>query len=388
AAALLLGGIGALLRTPTPWHDTLHAKTAAEFVLYAARCLSWPLPQFPWLAPLLWLPWLTLLSLRLATLSRARVSPKLLPLTPLTTDFLLAVGLWVLVQVAAVTFSRAGGGGLPASRYGDIAAFGLIVSFLSLAHLASAFPAARRTAPALAAVWLTLAAGCVVFATREVMAGPLPSKKTESLASERSVQAFVLTDDYEKFAKSPLPFPLPDWLARILRRPDIRAVLPVSVRAPLRVEGFSTTPTPPAPDLWERRTHSLVAAGDWHSAPLPTATFAWWKFETAGPGFSAPTPPLLLATSPSSPPVAIAPTRAPAPAEWRAAYVPAPRTTAMLTGRIASADRWLAFTEPVEMSALSYRTWQLAKHGSWVLALGLLALVAAALVALRRPRHP
>ena len=390
-AALALGALGAVLRTPTPWHDSLHAKTAAEFLLYAARCLAWPLPQHPWLAPLLWAPWFALLFLRVRSAFRSRLSTPSSQLSALhasTTDFLLAAGAWVLLQIAAVSFSRAGGGGLPASRYGDIAALGLIVAFAALAPLASAQPARRRTFAILGATALALVAVGVAVATRDVLAGPLPNKKQESLASERSVQAFVLTDDYATFATSPLPFPLPDWLARILRRPDIRAVLPTSVRAPLRLEHFSTTPTPPAPDLWERRTHSLTTAGDWRSAPLPPATLAWWKIETTGPAFTpllvSLTPPLSLAPSSAlSPSSAIAPTRPPHPAEWRAAYVPAPRGPATLLARTDSPERWLAFTEPVEMSALSYRTRQLAQHGAWLAAAGLLPLAAAAL-ALRR----
>lgn len=386
AAAVLVGALGAWLRTPAPWHDTLHAKTVSSFLVYAARCLAWPLPQYPWLAPLLWLPWLALLFLRLKNLRPPPLPVSQFPTLPIShsSDFLLAAGGWVILQIAAVTFSRAGGGGHPASRYGDIASLGLVVSFFSLAHLAAFFPARRRTFLALGATSVALIATCLVLATRAVLAGPLPDKHRESLTSERSVQAFVLTDDYETFAKSPLPFPLPDWLARILRRPDIRAILPVSVRTPLRLDGFSTTPVPPAPALWERRTRSLVTAGEWQSAPLPSATLAYWKFETTGPAFSVPTPSLVLAASPA---LAIAPSRPPGPAEWRAAYLPAPRLPTTLVARAAAPDRWLAFTEPVELSALSYHTWQLAKHATWLLAVGLLGFFTTAILALRRSRE-
>ena len=383
-AALLLGGLGLWLRTPTPWHDTLHAKTLAEFLLYFARCLAWPLPQHPGLAPLLWLPWLTLLFLRLRSALPRSPSPPLAHSS--STDFLLAAGAWVLLQVAAVSYSRAGGGGFPASRYGDIAALGLVLSFLSLAQLAALFSIRRRTFSAFGATFLALAAACVVLATRAVLAGPLPDKKKESLASERSVQAFVLTDDFATFAKSPLPFPLPDWLARILRRPDIRALLPVSVRAPIRAEGFSVPP-PDAPSaLFERRTHALVTAGEWRSPPLPPATLAWWKIETLGPAFTSPaSPPLTLVCHGVSTPVAS--TRPPPPAHWHAAYVPGPRDFSNLLARTDSPTRHLAFTEPVEMSALSYRTWQLTQHGSWVLAAGLGGLLIFSAVTAFTPRR-
>ncbi len=371
-AAALIGGLGLWLRTPTPWHDSLHAHTVSEFLIYFARCLAWPLPHYPWLAPLLWLPWLTLLCLRLRSALRLSLSPP--PTLSPSSDFLLAAGAWVLLQIAAVSFSRAGGGGLPASRYGDIAALGLGLSFLSLAQLASIVPSRRRTFTALGATLVALTSVCVAFATHDVLAGPLPDKKRESLASERSVQAFVLTDDYATFAKSPLPFPLPDWLARILRRPDIRAILPVSVRAPVRAEGFSVPP-PEAPSaLFERRTHTLVTAGEWRSPPLLPATLAWWKIETNGPAFTSPTsPPLTLVCNGVSTPVA--PTRPPPPSHWRAAYVPGPRDLSHFLARTVSPERFLAFTEPVEMSSLSYRTWQFAQHGTWVFATGLCGLL-------------
>ena len=409
-AAFFIGGLGTVLRTPTPWHDTLHAKTLTEFFLYFARCLSWPLPQYAWLAPVLWLPWLTLLVLRLRSALPLSPSPALplspspaLPLSPSpalppsaspAADTLLAAGAWVLLQIAAVSFSRAGGGGLPASRYGDIAALGLIVSFLALAHLATFVPSLRRPLtpsrrllfPALGVTWLAVTCVCVALATRDVLTGPLPDKKRESLASERSVQAFVLTDDYAAFAKSPLPFPLPDWLARILRRPDIRATLPASVRAPLRVEGFSVPPPDAPAALFERRTHALVTAGEWRSPPLPPATLAWWKIETSGPAFNAPnSPPLTLVANAVSTPVAA--TRPPPPAHWRAAYVPGPRDLSNLLARTDSPTRWLAFTEPVEMSALSYRTWRLAQHGSWVFAVGLGGLLIFSVVTALTPRR-
>ncbi len=385
AAALLIGGLGAYLRTPAPWHDTLHAKTLGAFLIYAARCLSWPLPQHPWLVLVLWLPWLGLLILRVRSALRP---PPSAPYSA-STDFLLAAGLWVLLQIAAVTYSRAGDGAMPASRYGDIAALGLIVSSLSLVQLAALVPCRHRNLSLFGALYLGCIAACVVIATRDVVASPLPDKKKESLASERSVQAFILTNDYETFAKSPLPFPLPDWLARILRRPDIRAVLPTSVRAPLRIEGFATPAPSPAPPLPHRRAHTHTSAAEWRSAPLPATPLAFWKIETTGPAFAAtPSPasaPLLL--TPSTP---IAPSRAPAPGEWRAAYIPAPTAPATLSARAASPNRWLAFSEPVEMSNLSFRTWQLAKHGAWLALGGLTAFLALCLITLlsRAPAVP
>ena len=75
------------------------------------------------------------------------------------------------------------------------------------------------------------------------------------------------------------------------------------------------------------------------------------------------------------------------PAHWRAAYVPGPRDLSNLLARTDSPTRWLAFTEPVEMSTLSYRTWQLTQHGSWVLAAGLGGLLIFSVVTALTPRR-
>jgi hypothetical protein len=67
---------------------------------------------------------------------------------------------------------------------------------------------------------------------------------------------------------------------------------------------------------------------------------------------------------------------------WRAAYAPAPDEPALLRMRAASAAHWIAISEPIEMSALGYRAWQLAKHGRWVFFIGLIGGLIVAGVAL------
>ena len=393
-ATLFIAALGAWLRTPTPWHDTLHAKTASGFLTFAARCLSWPLPQHLWLAPLIWLPWFALLFLRIYDL---RVTPAPRPSassdfntptsrTAATTDFLLAAGSWVLLQIAAVSFSRAAGGSMPASRYGDIAALGLILCFLSLAHLATSRTLLPRLSFTIAGVsWLGLVTLCVALATRTVMAGPLPDKKRDSVIFERSVQAFVLTDDYDAFDKSPRPFPFTDWLARILRNPKIRAVLPTSVRAPLRIDDFPSEKTSPAPALSARRIHTLTTAGEWRSKPLQAAKLGWWTIETAGPAFSASTTALSLVSPTSS--VFVSPSAPSRSNGWQTAYLPAPHEPVSFVANTASAKSWLAFSEPVEISSLSYRTWQIAKHGQGIFIAGLVGFMLTFALSIYFPRQ-
>jgi hypothetical protein len=386
-AVLALGGIGASLHVTAPWHDSLRAASPGVFLEYWVRTLAWPRPGSPWLALLIWLPWVVL------AVDRGRRRRSVPHAAARPADFVLAAGGWVLLQIAAVSFSRAGAGGYPANRYGDIAALGLPVSFLALALLAA------RLRPALAwalgAVWLLLVGTGVGIAAQESLAGPLPAKLAESRAFERHVQAFVATDDYAAFALQALPFPSPDWLARILRRADIRAILPASVRAPVPLAGFALDPTPPAPPLAHRRTKTVAIVGEWRSAPVPPGD-GWWKIETSGPAFSPPralSPPgasvgprpavlqyVALAPDAASGgrPAGVAASRAPMADTWRAAYVRAGSTPGHLIARIANADRWLALSEPIAVSALSHRARQGAKLGLWFGGAGAVLLLSVA----------
>ena len=368
-AALLIAGSGALLHSPTPWHDTLHARSAAAFVVYVGRCLAWPAPEWPWLAPLLWAPWLALMAHRLH--DRRELPP--------ITDFILAGGLWVAAQAAAVAYSRAGEGGMPASRYGDVFSLGLVFSLAALVILTED-GRLRRLLPATALAAMLALVGLAAHASWH---GPLAKKQVDHAAYERNVQAFVLTGDYAAFEKQLLPFPLPDWLARILRHPGIRARLPASVRAPENVPGLAGG-APPAglPALPGRNTRIIQGPAEWKSGPLPAGT-GWWKIETAGDvGHSGATLALVSVTS-GRVLAEIAPSR-PAGLSWRAAYVGAPREEAQLVARVTREGSWMAFSEPVVQSSLGHAAWRLARQGGWIALIGLGALLAAIWVPRKR----
>lgn len=367
-AGLVLGGVGWLLHTPTPWHEPLHARSLAVLANYAARCLAWPTHDRVWLAAVIWSPWLALAvswfwrRLRGQRAGRAQ-------------DLVIAVGLWILAQVAAVSYARAGAGGPPANRYGDLFALALPVSFLALTWLLPA----TRMARSLTLLWLGFVAVAMGWTAGTVWTGPLVDKQREHRTYERHVADFVRTDDYAALEKRlpDLPFPIADWLARILRRPAIRAVLPASVRSPLAIKNLADDTATPAPPLAHRATRALLQAGEWRSDVLPLGR-GWWKFETAGnlgfPGCTL----RLVAESDGRTLATIAPSKAAGPT-WRAAYVPAPTEPARLVATNDGSGRWCAFSEPVEMSATSYQFWRLTKVGPWVIAAGLMLGLLAAL---------
>jgi hypothetical protein len=357
-ACVALLGVGGWLHRSFPAHESLHAHGVFQLVRYALHCLAWPLPAHAWLALLLWLPWGILFAQRLwRAFSRASAPA----VNETAIDFVLAAGVWVLAQTIAVAYARGGGGDLPASRYGDVFGLGLAVSFCAWVFVTTP----GRRSVAIAAVWWLGAMSCLVVAARETWATSLPTKKADHTAYERNVQQFVLTDDFETFRQEILPFPIADWLARVLRRPVVREILPASIRAPLRLDGFSEEAGAPVPPLPHRRIRAISGPGEWRSGPLPPGK-GWWKFEVAGALGTEGTSLQIVAAADGRVLATVAPTRL-ARESWRAAYVPAPREPARLVARNPSATSWFAFSEPVEMSSLSYRTWRLAKQG-WLLA--------------------
>lgn len=380
AVALALGAAGAALHTRVAYHEALHARSAEMFLVYVARCLSWPLPQYPWLGPLLWLPWFVLAATRLAAFVRGRTSATDGEHAPTpANDFLLAAGLWVLAQIAAVSYSRSGTGEFPASRYGDVLALGFIVSFCACAALAGRF----RWAPWLAAAWLIPAGTSLALATRHSWTVSLPAKKSELVAYEENVRQFVATGVFVKPEHPALPYPSADALARILRREPIRAILPASVRAPLPLDGFSNSPGIAIPPTGPRRVRALTAPGEWRSAPLPAGE-GWWVFDTAGHFDRAGAALEIVSAADGRVLSRIAPSKPPGHS-WRLAYAPAPREPAVLRARVAGAQDWIAFSEPAEISTLSYRALRLAKQGRWLVLAGAVTGAFTLLALRRRP---
>lgn len=257
AAALVLG-VGIWLHAAAPWHATLRAKGVADFVLYVLRSMAWPVPGVMAFALLVWGPWVTLTVRRIL----GHRSPG--------DDALIAAGLWVLLQFAAVAYSRAGGSTHPAARYGDISSLGLLFGFLSLASVATAWPATTRRVTA----WVTgvCAVAALVAAVVPVWKGDLPVRKGQYWAFEDAVRRFVADDNFAEFEKRPLPFPLADWLARILRDPGIRNAMPSSAGVSLAGENQVSVP---------RAGDGQAASRVWTSEPLrPGAPY--WRLEFAG----------------------------------------------------------------------------------------------------------
>jgi hypothetical protein len=62
----------------------------------------------------------------------------------------------------------------------------------------------------------------------------------------------------------------------------------------------------------------------------------------------------------------VRPTKAPHDT-WRAAYVRIPDRAFAVVAHVTDPARWLAFSQPVEMPAISHAAWELVKNGGLIL---------------------
>jgi hypothetical protein len=378
---VLIAAAGWHFRANAPWHAGLHPRNVGEFARYLFRCLAWPRSEWSWFALWVWLPWLAFAA---RTAFRRRIETN-------RDEIVVCFGLWALLQIIAVTYSRGVGGNIPASRYGDVFAIGVVANLLILFSRRGA----GRRWHVLTAVWSSgvLVAGAI--SVLPVWRTDLPEIAGRYRECERNVAGYVRTGDARFLEKGEVPLPYRDWLRRILDRPAIRKILPASVRAPLPLvpdpaftHGFvlgngSPAMTPlNAREYWGSYGQAHPAA--WRSRPIAPTSFHFWKFELAG---SITTPNVgLWLDGPSGAPVSskIRPPHGLGDS-WRSAWVKIPDGVPTIGVHALTEDNadWLSFSAPVEVSTLSELVRRFTQEGVWVWAGGIVILIAITAVVLQ-----
>lgn len=418
-------GVGLATRVEVSYHESLKAKTIHDFVFSLLRSMEWPVRDHDWVGLIMWAPWLFLLIRMLAKRPASEVESR-------TTMLVSALGLWVLVQLLATAYARGAGADYPASRYMDTLIFGTAVNALALVLLfgsrpKSMVPAAApaegqsadaRTKPfrrwllcTFGIAWITATVAGTVDLLDTNLRHELPDTAIYYRNAEGHVLGYLATNDESELV-DPIPYPSASSLVVRLAHPSLRSLMPASVRPSLDLQpanpnesGFvsnfvshrhlNTAPrhglSPGTPALGSRPTWgSFNAAGpantsEWRSQPLQAPLHGWLKFETAGdigePGIKlelhdAQTDAVLATVSPDRVPGAA----------WRSAYVRAPRQPFIVVASDRDSHRWLAFSSPAEVSALSYWGWRSLKHGLLIaeIAAGIALLIAGASALERR----
>jgi hypothetical protein len=406
-----LVAFGLLTRVEVEWHSNLKAKSVHDFVFTIVHSLQWPWRGKHWAAIVLWLPWLLVVYHAVrwpATTSRRdNVTPtagqdapsghpawgSVAP--PLAHALTIgALGLWVLVQLAATGYARGAGADYPASRYMDTLTFGAAVNALALGWLLSRGgvpPGLRLSRYAVSLAWiLTFGFGLHNLLAHTVR-WELADAKKYYLKAESNMRRYLASNDPKQLAHPEIPFPSAEGLIERLARPSLRSLMPLPIRAPLPLTAaagnaatflendarFDDSETPPRRGLspttapldalvsWGSfGAEGLAGQGVWKSQPL-TSPFPWLKFETAGdvgPPFNQPVSLALHDAETGALLAEVTPSRRPRDS-WRAAYVRTPTRPFVVVATDKSRGGWVAFTAPVEMGGASYWAWQATKHG-------------------------
>jgi len=250
-ATTVVLALGWYLSFAPPWHASLRAGNANDFVAYAAHCLAWPASAHVLFGLLFYSP-LLLFGVRWL---RRGASPGT---AGYAQRFTLAMGIWTLLQIAAVSYARGNGGGFPANRYGDVLAIGIIANAFALGLLAPASEKKPRGWLVWAAAWLVVLGLSAATELPKIYRDELPQHRQQTEAFESSVHAYLIDGDATALRNRPIPFPDYDWFIRLLDRPSIRAILPPSVSNPHRVSILSSSASHLAKLGWVAITIGLV----------------------------------------------------------------------------------------------------------------------------------
>ncbi|MFH1478106.1 MAG: hypothetical protein ABIH24_11550 [Verrucomicrobiota bacterium] len=213
---------GILLMISVPEHAALRPADIRTFLVCFGRNLAWPNSDFLWSAFIIWLPSLLLFG---AYIFR-RIDEQR------AVEFIMGFGLWVVLQGAALAFSR--GSGIT-SRHTVFLCLSWPINFLALLllmHKQTAMPCLRKGLMVIFFVWLGNAGYGLWKISDNTYRAEAVNYKQQFKQCEKNVRSFLGSNNLADLANKPLyeiPFPNPEQLALVLRNPHIRAILPACV---------------------------------------------------------------------------------------------------------------------------------------------------------------
>jgi hypothetical protein len=385
ALCLVVLALGWLGRVEVGYHAVLKAHSVSDFVLYTIHSLQWPSPDHPWYALIGWMP----SAILLVVVLRRRVAAAEM-------DFvLILLGLagWVGLQILASAYARGAGAELPASRYIDTLVLGLVVNLLALLWLVSWKPSGLA-GPVVVVVWLAVLGFGVERQCRNIYAQDLPSVRAAMAACEQNVRQYLRTGDVAELREPDIPYPSRSSFLERIDVPCLRAIMPVSVRPPLRLEssqpgpfrlldsvpqarppdapadapdvaGSPATGLPPGtPPLAYARTwgsHGATTGGQWDSITIHLPRRTYLRFLVTGP--AGPGSGLGVRGSGMDDSPAPVPLPAYHDAAWHPTHAAVAGGNVSIEAHVDDPAHWFAFSEPVEMAPLSYWAWLAVRQG-------------------------
>lgn len=212
----------AVVTAPTlPLSQPIWGNMAHTFV----QCLGWPAFFYHGWGVWVWLPFTVFLCT--AAFRTSDVSRQLL----------LAIGGWVVLQIAAISWSRSAPAIVITPRYYEFLLLGLVANVFALAVLVrDARQSGRRhmagTVRVLAAIWCAAVTTLACRFAESHYRQDLSTYRTYARSHVQTVRDFLATDNISalRSARYPMvPHPDPEYMASLLRNPKIRAMLPTEL---------------------------------------------------------------------------------------------------------------------------------------------------------------
>lgn len=366
--------IGWLTRVEVNYHASLKAQSVHDFVESTLHSLQWPALWSTTLALLVWLPWILMGWRAVRKIGNSEDGG----------DTLLGLGGWVLLQILATAYTRGAGGSPLASRYLDTLGFGVLVNGICLGFLIQTSTGLqRRIRQGLAPLWILVVAAGVFNVAKYNLTADLPSVRTYLGRAEEHVRSYLATGNVAHLEAGDIPYPSKDALIERITHPGLRALLPAVVRLPLpvqastresvfvRVEELATPPASGGPSPLGRPFWSTYGrdpgAGPaaWESTTFTTSISGYLQFRVAGSG-DAESIGLEIRDGRTGRAITAVELGEPVGDRWRTAYVRLPAGSYFLEAHDRDPQRWLAFTQPVEVGRLSYWTPRLLRQGPFV----------------------
>jgi hypothetical protein len=360
---VLTGVAGILLRHEVPATAFMKAHSFGEFYLALRRNLAWP--RFRRLNRALWnvLPLVYLAGVYLW--SRRKELP--------AARLILGIGGWVFLQALATAYARGMDGRAPFSRYMDSSSFAMITASLAFICLLVHYRG-RMWLRGMTMIFFALwAVDCMVGLgqlNEIAFDEEIPERAYEQRLWLKSTRAFLATDDVRVFHGKvviEMPYPDPEKLAKWLRNPVVRGILPACVREPLRLvakdDGTLTRTNEavfrahlPAGTSWVSQpgTNGVAGDGRWESLPAGPSALPYLEFPVSG-DFADAGVSLELVDLATGKATRIKPEPA-ATGPWPLARVKAPAGKFKVVAENRSATAGFAFKEPRELGRFSFWT--------------------------------
>lgn len=218
---------GLLLTVKVAVHAKYQAQSIGQLFEAFTACFAWPYMGHSWWGLINWLPFVVFF---VAFVSRFTGTSR-------TDRLAVGMGLWVILQSFAMSYSRAGI--VYSSRYFDVFGYGLIVNFLCILLL---FQSIRRLSLKYAVILFALL-WLVVNGTNLYSVsfnGALYQRKFFYDLQVANTGAYLATNDFNflvpKRDKKEIPFPDIEDFSTWIKAPIINSVLPASVRNTIKIK--------------------------------------------------------------------------------------------------------------------------------------------------------